>query len=687
MQAERLLTNVLNSYRRNDLKPQDIDLIFSNTISLLTSLTNPLNVTLLTSHLLIAPAIWNRPNGIATSYRIISLFNNAAISIRKDEPLSHSNINETLRLNRVGIESNEWVKAVVKGLDERGARWRHTLVIAGILLGMDGQNGRILSRKLRNNIENAMVTAINLALNQPGSSGIIAASSIVLALNHTFPVLRKDIQEKFDYNNLLPIMIRAMISMEGYQNGGFLSNIDTDLRRREENKLEWSSKSASFIHIQNLSKKPLFISMGPLSQLIAFAIKNVKSPFKVIEVRDHLLAFTGALLDRWIRVKFSEIDSSNQGLILTPATIHETLPLLWQVLKTIFFTLIVIFQAIIGRTLTDPLLSSNQHALITASRTLQMLKNIHFMTSRLGSTRFSVYAFVNLSSIDILSQHPPSVVSYLRSIYPPASGVIRRSCVKRSHDLFYLNLAEHFSAVLEPADAELLIIPVCTPYIELQENMEFTEIFEAAHSVMLSLFTAPQNSDLTVKSLPSYIEKLLTCFPNYLGPQQFRFAFKALIQICTPPNPLGTTQPMMAEALLEVLHHRALQASTIPIPSMLLKSSSENSKQNVLITEQTVFIFTILDSLPYLSVDILETWLDLVAGVLEKVPEGGMRDYCKKQFWETLENGVMDMDRSLICLSWWGSKGGREKIMFNGNVNNGPFMSGGLPLKNKSSRL
>ncbi|TQS34821.1 hypothetical protein Golomagni_04783 [Golovinomyces magnicellulatus] len=678
MQAERLLTNVVNSYRRNDLKTQDVDLVFSNTISLLTSLTNPLNITLLTSQLLTAPAIWNRPSGIAISY---------PISIRKGEPQSHSKIIESLSLSRVGIESNEWVKAVVKGLDERSARWRHTLVIAGIILGMEGQNGQRLSRKLRNDIENAMVTAINLALNQPGTSSIIAASSIVLALNHTFPVLRKDIQEKFDYNNLLPIMTRAMISMEGYQNGGFLSIIDSDLRRMEENKFEWSSKSASFIHIQNLSKKPLFVSMGPLSQLIAFAIKSVKSPFKVIEARDHLLAFTGALLDRWIRIKFSEIDSSDQGLILTPATIQETLPLLWQVLKTIFFTLIVIFQAIIGRTLIDPLLSSKQHALITASQTLLMLKNIHFITSRLGSTQFSVYAFVNLSSIDILSQDPPSVVSYLRSIYPSVSGAIPRNCVERNHDLFYLNLAEHFTAVLEPADAELLIIPICTLYIELQENMRFTEIFEAAHSVMLSIFAAPQNANLTAKSLPSYVEKLLASFPNYIGPQQFRFAFKALIQICTPPNPLGTTQPMMAEALLEVLHHRALQASTIPISSRLLKSSSENSKQNVLITEQTAFIFTILDSLPYLSLEILEIWLDQVARLLEKVPEGGMRDYCKKQFWETLENGAMNMDRSLICLSWWGSKGGREKVMFNGNVNHGPFMSGGLPSKNKSSRL
>ncbi|POS85569.1 hypothetical protein EPUL_003401 [Erysiphe pulchra] len=689
MHLNRLLTDVLNAYHQKNLKYEEIDQTLSNTISLLTILTNPLNITLLTSHLLIAPSIWSQAEGLVTSFRIISLFNTAAINVQKNEPRFQSNLFTASQLRQGGgIESDNWARAVIKGLDEKSARWQHVLVIAGVLLGMEGQKRHGLSTGLRYAIEDAMVTAINLALNQTASFGIIPASSIVLAINYAFPILKDNARGNLDYDSLLPIMMRAITSVEGYQNGSFLSTINADLRSEEGNKIDWPTNSNSFVYLQKLNKKPLFVIMGSLSQLIAHAVENAKSPFKVIETRELLLAFTSEVFDKWKRTKFSEIDILDQGLILNSVTIQETLPLLWQVLKMVFFTSIVILRAILGRTLIDPILSSRQHALFTASQSLLMLKNMHFMTTHFGSTQFSAYAFVNFTSIDILTLHTHSVKDFLCSIYPIVSDRIPVETLERNHHLFFLNVAEHLSIELNTEDIESLIIPICKLYLLPKKNIQFSQLFEAAHSVMLSIFITPQNEKLATKLLPSYIETLLVSFPNNLSPEQFRVAFKALIQICTPPNPLGTSQPLMAEALIEVLHHRALNSSTAPISPRELESHANEQKPKVLLSEQTVLLLAILDALPYICLGILEFWLQRLADLLNMVPDKEMRDYCKRQFWEILENGQMDVDRSLICISWWGSKGGRDMILFNKPpVEVGPFMSGGLSSKNSSSKL
>lgn len=363
-------------------------------------------------------------------------------------------------------------------------------------------------------------------------------------------------------------------------------------------KFNWPAKSASFLQLQKLASKPIIASMGPLSRLVAHAIENVRNPLLAVEVRDHLLSFTNVLLQRWQRNKLSEIDSSEEATFLTPDTLRITFPVLWQILKTAMFAIVVILRAVIGRTLIDPVLSSPQIAPVTASQTLFILKNIHFISSRLGSNAFSAYTFVNITSIDILTRFPASSLAFLRSIYPSQAGQIPPHPLERNHDLFYLNTAEHFTLSLKPADVETLIVTPCSPYLSPTANVHLLEIFEAAHSAMLAVLAAPQNEGLTAKILPFYVESLFASFPRNLSPRQFRFAFKALIQICTPPNPLSRSQPLMAETLLELLHYRALNAPTTPLPpSVAIKSEADAQSQDVPLSERAILLLTLLDAL------------------------------------------------------------------------------------------
>lgn len=677
MPANRLLTTVLQAYQ-GPPDPQQTPKILGSTASLLTTLSNPLNITLLTSHLLTAPAIWNQVDGLDTSLRILSIFNTAAIAVRKHEVEGHDQPHDAYqpRLGS-GIKSDDWAKAVIKGADDRSARWQHLLVIGGVLLGMEGQDRRGLSRSLRTTIEGAIVTAANLALEDPKHTGPFGQDSIVLTLNHTFPLLSDLVRSGLNYGLLVTVSLRAMTSMEGFQDCYFLGAIDHDVRQVSGKKFDWSAKSPSFMQLQKVSSRPLIQSMGPLSRLIAHSIENMSNPLQIIEIREHLFSFADKIADLWRRNKLSEVDATEEEAFLTPETLRVTFPSLWQVLKTAMFATVVILSAVIGRTIIDRKLEGRLAAAI-ASKSLLVLQKIHFISSRLGATAFSAYTFVNLTSIDILTQDALESNLFLESIYPARAGQIPPSPLQRNLDLFYLNTSEHFTLILSPQDNESLVVKPALPYIDPSANAHLREIFEAAHSAMLSVLAVPKNADLAAKILPVYVESLFGSFPINLSPRQFRFAFKALIQVTTPPSPLSSSHPELAETLLELLHHRALNAPGTPLPpSVAVKSEADTQDAGPLLSEQAVLLLTLLDALSNLTINILEDWLSLTADLLNAIQDAHMREHCKARFWEVMESGEMDVERSAICVAWWSTRGGRERVLFE-DINGGPFMSGAL---------
>lgn len=686
MPTDRLLTTVLRAYQGVP-NPEQNNKILSTTTSLLTTLSNPLNLTLLTSQLLIAPAIWNQVDGLRTSLRIISVYNTAAITVHKHQVEGGSSKPFDAYQPRLGggVGCDEWATVVVKGLDDRSSRWEHTLVLAGILLGMEGQERHGLSGGLRAKLEIALVTAANLTLQNQANAGLLGLESMILALNHAFPLISDHARGLLDYDALVLPLVRAMTYMEGYQDAIFLEAVDHDVRQVAGNKFDWSAKSPSFLQLQKLGSKPLISSMGPLSRLTAHAVENVSMPNRAMETLDHLVAFSSKLLGAWTRNKLSEIDPSEEATFLTPETLRITFPLLWQILKTAMFATVVILRSIVAKTLITPFLSSNELASGIASKALTTLRNIHFISSKMGSNAFSAYTFVNLTSIDILSRFPLQSGDFLRSIVPSHAGQIPAHPLQRNHDLFYLNTVEHFTLIMSPNTTESLVATPASPYLNPTANVHLLEIFEAAHSAMLAALAAPQNGPLTAKLLPFYVESLFNSFPTNLSPRQFRFAFKALMQITTPPNQLAASEPLLAETLLELLHHRALHAPTAPLPPSVAVKSDADAQMPVL-SEQAVLLLTLLDALPNLPLGILEHWLPLAADLLNVVPDRVMKEHCRARFWEVLESGEMDVERSAICVGWWGSRGGRERVLFGdqGQIEGGPFMSGALGVERES---
>jgi hypothetical protein len=118
---------------------------------------------------------------------------------------------------------------------------------------------------------------------------------------------------------------------------------------------------------------------------------------------------------------------------------------------------------------------------------------------------------------------------------------------------------------------------------------------------------------------------------------------------------------------------------------MAIKSESDAKIQQVPLSEQAVLLLTLLDALPYVTMNVLKEWLPLAAELLNVIQDRSMREHCKKRFWEVLESGEMDVERSAVCVSWWSTRGGRERVLFGGDRGDGgPFMSGGLGVRDGS---
>ncbi|KAK0623041.1 hypothetical protein B0T14DRAFT_426272 [Immersiella caudata] len=661
MSIDRLLTSVLRLYQdvHDDAHTEQI---FAITTTLLTNLSNPLNVSLLTSQLLTAPAIWSRGDGMRACYRIISIYNTAAIHIRRRE-LEDAKTKAT----RPGgsLRTAAWAMAVIKGADDNSSRWKHALVLSGILMGLEGSSRQSLTSGVRGTLERAVVTAVNLALGGGGDqAGDIAPSGpLVMALNYAFPLLSEPSRSSLDCDGLVTAVTRAIFGADGLQDGLFLSAIDLDVRQTGQ-KFMWPDSSPSFLLLRQLEQKPLVSGLGPLSILLGFAIQHARHTHVVLQAQDDMTLFTEKLLQHWQANKLSELEMSEEEIFLTPETLQSTWAVLWQLLKKIMYGVVAVLHPIVARSLLDAHMRSDIVAPMVATKSLTVLRNLYFISSRNGSDAFQVYTFTYLTSLDNLALHADASAAFLQGIRPATPGAIPPHPLHRTLDLFYLNVAEHLPLRLPPETCDALIVQPAIGYLTHTAPLSprMMDLFEAAHSAVLSVLSCPHNASITVDLVPFYAEALFSSFPSYISPRQFRVAFKTVMQILSPPFPISASHPYLAETLLEMVRFRAGLASKEQLPRGRDEMHSETPQESA--SEQSTLVLTLVDALPFLHLSIFEEWMTLTALAVSEIGDPLMREPAKRRFWEVLSSGEMDVDRAAIGVAWWGTKGGREAVLY-----------------------
>lgn len=98
------------------------------------------------------------------------------------------------------MATEDWVTAVVRGADERSSRWKHLLVLGGLLMGSGADEDCRFPASLEAKLQSALVQATNLALIDVRDGDELGAHSIALVLNHTFPLLSDAERALIDYD-------------------------------------------------------------------------------------------------------------------------------------------------------------------------------------------------------------------------------------------------------------------------------------------------------------------------------------------------------------------------------------------------------------------------------------------------------------------------------------------------------
>ncbi|KAI5362267.1 hypothetical protein Slin15195_G059180 [Septoria linicola] len=679
MPGDRLLGTLLR-HLQTYTNQQDTPRLFGTASSLLTSLNNPLNVTLLTSQLLSAPAIWAHPEGLRSCMRMISVFHAASQALIKHENAVKDKVPDAefsqLQHERT-LAKDDWIEAVIKGADDHSPRWRHLLAIAGLLLGFGAAEDEQISNAMRHKLGSALVTAANLALEETLEYNKLGCGGISLVLNHCFPVLSNYERSKLDYDLLLPVLMKTTFhSAEGLQSAYFLGALDRDILVTGNGKLRWPDDSTSFQQISQLSSGPLVKSLGPLARLIGHTIEQVREYWLVTAALDDLSNFGKTLITQWRQNRLSGVEVSEQIEYLDEHTITTTAPALFRLLQSVLFSSVIIMRSVLGRMLGDSSLASDELAAGIAKQALHVLRNLYFITTRQGMSTFSQYNFVYYTAMDILSQYSAEVETFLRATQPPQIGTVADHPLDRTLDLFFLNTVEHFTLILPTHLTADIIVPVVTSYLAAGGKGPLLPVFEAAHSVTLAVFSAPQNAQATIANLPFYVDSLFRVFPSNLSARQFRLAFKALLKLTSPPSSLAIEQPMMPAVLLDLLRERALHAETAPIP--IHSSTPEGSVESPLpLSEQAVLTLTVIDGLTQIPLDLLDEWLPITADMIHDIHDWNMREHCKEHFWHILvESGELDPERSRVCHAWWSTSGGKEWVLY--GREGSALMSGGI---------
>ena len=383
MPPDRLLAQHLQSLQSTT--PTNVTRLLSTAAHLLATLTNPLNLSLLTHHLLVSPALWPSDNTSTTLHNplnFISVFQTAASRItryereqreRKEAGLTQPAPPPGEATPGGHLTRDEWIRAVIKGADNRSPTSRHVLAFSGLLIGFCGEERQGLRGRLRSVVENALVRAVNMALDQIQDGAEHEAAHIALALNYSFELLSDLERSRITYDKLLPVLLAsAFFSSEGFESAMFVEGINRDLAIYK-GKTVWPHHSSSFLRVNKISQKPLVTTMGPLARLIAHTIANLHAPWLVQTAADDLLSFSRTLEEQWRQCNLSRIDAAQEKDRLDVQTYQEVLPLLRRILRNALFAITIILRGTLTRILNDPILASDEGASMSIPRFTQCL--------------------------------------------------------------------------------------------------------------------------------------------------------------------------------------------------------------------------------------------------------------------------------------------------------------------------
>ncbi|KAK6543802.1 hypothetical protein TWF694_000533 [Orbilia ellipsospora] len=651
--SAHLLTSILQSLQAPAGRNTNIRTIVNNSAVTLSRLTNPLNVSLLTTQILAAPALWNSPDLVSVCQAVFDIF--------------RLSTGERVRESSRAISLTDWIEAVINGADSRVPRWKHALASGGILAAFDANDAR-LPFTTRSNLEAHLLEVVNLHFEFLTSG--IETQSCVLAISNTYRILSEDAKYMINYPALTGAVLPAMfLSSEGYQTGDFLRQIDRGIPSAKR-----SSKHATPFSLKEFLARPFVRNMGGLAKLAATSMDSSADAETINGALSVLATFSRSLTSIWCETQLSTLPDN---AIISQDPVQTNTAQLWQLLKASLFSTVVVLESVVRALLHSHHMTRNNEVHSFASQVICILRDLFFITHRTNPAAFGTYNFVFHACIDIVMSNPGQAESLAGQLAPIQTGTLPTHPANILRDLYFLNTLEHLVIACTPRFCTSIVSPSLSPYLaNPSANTLLREPFESAHSLTLAMIGCPQLVETSFKILPEYIESVFMAYPQFLSTRQFRLAIASLVKYTSPPTALSGIKRDLPDVILEMLCARIdsadgrhpvtawkpqqQQQDATPDGAAPAASGATQAEQEGF-TERDACILALLDSLPFMEEAALMRWLEVSARYVGETTRGDSREILRGRVWDVI-SGELDVGRSQLAIPWW-SEGGREMVL------------------------
>ncbi|KAL4244684.1 hypothetical protein ABKN59_010246 [Abortiporus biennis] len=608
----------------------------------------------------------------------------------------------------------EWVIAVLKGL-QGGEEILRLACCNGLLLGLGDWEGELAAKeiKFRVRVEEELVVALAEVMElhpyispsgwesefKQGSSvnrANVLSSALLLVSNSCSLVASPRLKAL----PLRGLTNSIMVTIEGaFQSGSFLATLPKSISKTQDDKLSIDPDSDFAKNIGQLMASPIISSMAPLSRVCAQTIsvltesKPQQGWLSMSETMQRLERLTLAVERDWLRSPLAAIDDQDD---IAPESRGLAINM-WNVLKTMLFTTIMIVQSVLTTLVYVPQPSSSSSVPSSeqsnplgspysfALTSLHIFSHLSFILPQFGGVASTSEGGlpelkkVFYTALDILSADQEDGKRFVKEL-KDEMDVLEKGGSLPSHFIYAkkayaLACIEQLVAVLDDDSIRNHVFPMCEPHLS---DPSHRETYESAHSVMLAIFSLAQkvaDGEFNTNNATSSPTTTTTPFVEQIVPFYTRCLIENSADGC-----LNTTQLCLAYAALvrsagsfgviKLKSHSSSSSSTSSPPlssgdafslfcidSLLQAISSVSTSRHV-----HRLHLTLISTVRAVSLPLLPTLLTEIKRIIvNEKNEERKEELVKALFKEVLEN-VGDLEKESVMKWWFDNRSAFDRI-------------------------
>jgi hypothetical protein len=105
--------------------------------------------------------------------------------------------------------------------------------------------------------------------------------------------------------------------------------------------------------------------MSGLAKLAGCAIQEAHDVRAVHALLDSIQKVSNTMASQWKTNRLSEVPMSEEAQLVEEESLKATVPVVWQILKTVLFTTTVILQALTTRVIQNPVFCGKESKFLT----------------------------------------------------------------------------------------------------------------------------------------------------------------------------------------------------------------------------------------------------------------------------------------------------------------------------------